>query len=229
VTAPESSPAPRAIDPHLLERYGSAAGAAAYRRKYERSLFRRLSHRREMAIVAAALGDAGAGGRVLDCPCGAGRLVPTILRSADRVVAVDLSEAMVREAREALAPLVEAGRVEFAVASADALPFPDGSFDAAVCHRLLHHLRTPEARGAVLRELARVARRGVVASFADASTAKARRQKRRGRDGRRTALSPEEFIAEARAAGLEPAGKIRRLWGPASLVAVAPFVPRPAR
>jgi ubiquinone/menaquinone biosynthesis C-methylase UbiE len=211
------------MDPRLTARYGSEAGAAAYRRKYERSWTRRLSHRREMRVVAAALRDAGASGRALDCPCGAGRLVPTILRFADHVTAADLSPAMVEEARDALAAERDAGRVDFAVAAADALPFADDAFDVAVCHRLLHHLADPAARVAILRELARVARRSVVCSFSDATTWKGRLQAWRGQTGRRIALDPATLSGEARAAGLEPLGPVRRLNGLSSLVAVASF------
>jgi SAM-dependent methyltransferase len=210
------------MDPRLAARYASEAGAAAYRRKYERSWTRRLSNRRELRVVARALADVGARGRALDCPCGAGRLVPTILRFAERVTAADLSAAMVGEAKDALRPEREAGRVDFAVASADALPFPDGAFEVAVCHRLLHHLPEASARAAVLRELARVARR-VVLSFSDRTTWKGRVQAWRGRTGRRFALEPSVLLAEARAAGLEPAGPLRRLNGLSSLVAVASF------
>jgi ubiquinone/menaquinone biosynthesis C-methylase UbiE len=211
------------MDPRLTARYGSTAGAAAYRRKYEKSWTRRLSHRREMRVVAAAVRDAGAGGRFLDCPCGAGRLVPTLLEHAEHVTAVDLSPAMVEEARDALAADADAGRVAFAVAPADALPFPDRAFDVAVCHRLLHHLADPAARTAILRELARVARRAVVCSFSDATTLKGRVQSWRGQTGRRIAFAPATLRAEAQAAGLLPLGPVRRLNGLSSLVAVTSF------
>lgn len=211
------------MDAHLLERYGSAAGAAAYRGKYERSWTRRWSNRRELAAVRAALERAGARGRVLDCPCGAGRLVPTLLGVAEHVTAVDLSPAMVAEAQAALAHEAAAGRVEFAVAPADRLPFADDAFDTAVCHRLLHHLATPEARAPVWRELARVAERRVVASFSDAGTWKARLQGWRGVKRRRTVLAPDALAAEAARHGLALDGPPIRLQSVFSLVAVAVF------
>jgi ubiquinone/menaquinone biosynthesis C-methylase UbiE len=211
------------MDPRLLARYESASGAAAYRRKYARSWIRRLSNRRELAVVRKALARAGAQGRLLDCPCGAGRLTPTLLRFAGHVTCVDLSEAMVAEARDVLAAEAAAGRVDFRVAPADALPFGDGAFDTAVCHRLLHHMATPGERAGVLAELARVASRRVVLSFADDSTRKARRQRRRGTPRRRHALRPEVLHAEAATHGLRPLGAPLRLNGFHSLVAVAVF------
>lgn len=209
------------MDAHLNTRYASAEGAAAYRSKYEASLTRRWSNRRELVAVRRAIERAQTTGRVLDCPCGAGRLVPTLLGRAEHVTGADLSPAMIVEARAALGPQIEAGRVDLLVASADRLPFPDASFDTVVCHRLLHHLSAPAERAGVLRELARVARRRVLVSFSDATTWKARLQRLRGVTRRRTILTPGELEAEARAAGLVPDGRPLRLCGLVSLVAVA--------
>lgn len=211
------------MDPHLTARYASPEGAAAYRVKYDQSLARRWSNRRELRAVAAALERAGTRGRVLDCPCGAGRLTPTLLARAEHVSAVDLSPAMVAQARDALRREAEAGRVDFAVASADRLPFADAAFDTVVCHRLLHHLADPAQRAAVWRELARVAARRVIASFSDASTWKARLQGLRGVRRRRTILHPAALAAEAAAHGLRMEGAPQRLSSVFSLVAVAVF------
>ncbi len=211
------------MDPNLLARYQSSSGAAAYRRKYERSWIRRLSNRRELAIVDRALDRAAAAGRVLDCPCGAGRLTPTILKHADEVVCADISAPMVDEAREALAPLEQAGVVSFAVAAASDLPMEDDAFDTAVCHRLIHHMAEAQERAGVLAELARVASRRVVISFSDDSTWKGRSQRRRGVARKRSALMPADLFAEAAAHGLTPLGKPLRLNGFHSLVAVAVF------
>jgi SAM-dependent methyltransferase len=211
------------VDARLLDRYASAEGAAAYRRKYERSLARRWSNRRERAIVGAALRAVGPADRALDCPCGAGRLTPTVLRHASRVDAVDLSPAMVEEARDALADISRAGRVAFAVASASALPFEDGAFDVVLCHRLIHHVADPAERAAILSELARVTRGHLVLCFNDAETWKARWQRRRAVPRRRVATTIAALDAEAGAHGLTRIGRVRRLNGLFSLVAVATY------
>ena len=211
------------MDPDLIRRYESRQGASSYRTKYDRSLARRLSNRRELKIVDRALTRAGAAGRLLDCPCGAGRLTPTLLRHGDHVTAVDLSAAMVDEARDALQELADAGRVDFAVASVDALPFEDDSFDTAVSHRLIHHVADAEERAGMLRELRRVAQRRVVLSFNDATTFKMRWQARRGKTRRRIAMKPHELRAEAHEQGLYMDGDVLRLNGLFSLVAIAVF------
>ena len=212
-----------AVERHLLHRYGSKDGALAYRHKYERTLSRRLSNRRELAIVDRTLLEAGVHGRVLDCPCGAGRLTPTILGHAEHVTAVDLSAAMVAEAKDALAPLLAGGGLDFAVASVDDLPFAEKHFDAAVCHRLIHHIADPMARAKVFAELARVTKERVVMSFSDATTIKHRLQSRRGRKRRRVAFEPDRLREEAAAEGLVLRGVPQRLNGLFSLVAVTVF------
>lgn len=211
------------MDPHLIDRYESRDGARSYRRKYERSLTRRLSNRRELAIVDRALAQAGATGRLLDCPCGAGRLTPILLRHGHHVTAVDLSAAMVEQAKDALAAEAAAGRVDFAVASVDDLPFADDAFDTAVSHRLIHHVADGRERAGMLSELRRVAARRVVVSFNDATTFKMRWQARRGKTRRRIAMTPDQLREEAAAQGLSAVGDVLRLNGLFSLVAVAVF------
>ncbi len=211
------------IDADLARRYESPEGAHAYREKYRRSLFRRLSNARELSVVRAALGRAGSAGRVLDCPCGAGRLVPVLLERAEHVTGADASASMVAEASDALAAEVGSGRVDLVVAPAERLPFEDGAFDTVVCHRLIHHVLEREDRHRILAELARVARRRVVLSFNDATTWKMGAQRRAGRARRRAAWTHDEIRDEARAAGLVLASRPRRLCGWFSLVAVAVF------
>lgn len=185
------------MDLHLGERYRSREGAAAYARKFSRSWTRRISNWRELALVEKALSRAGAAERLLDCPCGAGRLWPVLLRHAKRLFAADFSGEMLRQGR---AILGGAG-VPLAAATVGRLPFADRAFDVAVCHRLLHHL-SAEERERALSELARVARRAVVVSFADAETGRARRRKKRGGSSC-VFLAKAELAAEATRHGLE--------------------------
>lgn len=94
---------------------------------------------RQRDVTIARL-DARAGERVLDVGCGPGLLVERIAASVgDRGEArgVDLSDAMVVRARERCAGL---DRVGFDSASATALPFDDGRFDAVVCTQVLEYV-----------------------------------------------------------------------------------------
>ena len=220
----------------LRERYDSDAGARAYARKYDGRWSRRLSSRREMNLVRWAMttgreaGGGGGGGppsptgTVLDVPCAAGRLVPVLLEHADRVTAVDRSPAMVAVAREATAGEAAAGRVVVGEGDAMALAFADGAFDTVVCWRLLHHLTERGDRVRVLRELARTSRRGVVVTFADAGTWKARFQRWRRRNRRCAKLTTHGLASEARDAGLSLLAT-RRLSSLFSLLAAAVLLP----
>ncbi len=164
------------------------------------------------------------GGAVLDVPCAAGRLVPVLLERADRVTAIDLSPAMVAVATESLAAEIAGGRVLVGQGDASALRFDDGAFVTVVCWRLLHHLTDRTSRLAILRELSRTSRRGVIVTFADSETWKSRFQRLRNRNRRCQKLTQAEFRAEAAEAGLETLG-VRRLSSPFSLLAAAALRP----
>ena len=218
----------------LRARYDSEAGARAYAAKYDRRWSRRLSSRREMNLVRWAMRKTGLSaqraergiraGAVLDVPCAAGRLIPVLLEFADRVTAIDRSPTMVAVATAASATEAAAGRVLVGEGDASALRFDDRAFEVVVCWRLLHHLTDRADRIRVLRELARTCRRGVVVTFADASTWKARFQRWRRRNRRCAKLSASDLAAEARESGLGLVA-VRRLSSLFSLVAAAVLRP----
>ena len=107
----------------------------------------RRTEPRIQARIEAALGDAR---RVVNVGAGAGSYEP-----ADRtVVAVEPSPTMIRQRPPAAPPVVRA--------FAEALPFRDATFDAALAIFTVHHWSDA---GQGLRELARVARRQVVLTF----------------------------------------------------------------
>jgi SAM-dependent methyltransferase len=97
------------------------------------------------------------GGSGLDVGCGAGAEVRMIADRAGpggRAVGLDLSEALLTEARSRAA---EDQRIEFVAGDAHAMPFVDGEFDGARVERALQHMADPIA---VLSEMARVVRPG---------------------------------------------------------------------
>lgn len=111
-------------------------------------------HRRIVERVAALAPTS-----VLDAGCGEGFVARELARSLPEVAITgcDLSPRAVRfaAARQPVAT--------FAVASVFALPFADGAFDVVGCFEVLEHL-PDDGPIRALRELARVARRGVILS-----------------------------------------------------------------
>ena len=95
-----------------------------------------------------------AGRRVLDVGCGPGALTRLLVDhiGASGVAAVDPAEAFVEAARSRLPDGVDVRR-----ASADALPFEDNTFDAAVAQLVVQFMPEPVSG---LREMARVTRPG---------------------------------------------------------------------
>ena len=101
---------------------------------------------------------AGNAARILDVGTGAGDMPIAFARHGWKVVATDVNPHVLRVARARVAGVPG---VEVIEADVRALPLEDASVDVAHCSLLLHHL-APEAAVAALRELRRVARRGVV-------------------------------------------------------------------
>jgi ubiquinone/menaquinone biosynthesis C-methylase UbiE len=76
--------------------------------------------------------------RVLDVATGAGHTALALAPHVARVIASDMTEEMLAEAAK-LARARGLGNVETQRASAEALPFPDASFDLVTCRLAAHH------------------------------------------------------------------------------------------
>jgi SAM-dependent methyltransferase len=93
-------------------------------------------------------------GRVLDVGCGTGTVTEEMaLRTEARVTGIDLDPAMVAFSQ------ARGGRAHYRPGDAHDLPFPDGWFDATVCHFLLMWCRDPVQAAT---EMVRVTRPGGV-------------------------------------------------------------------
>jgi demethylmenaquinone methyltransferase/2-methoxy-6-polyprenyl-1,4-benzoquinol methylase len=121
-----------------------------------------LDARWRHAAVAAA--HVGVGDRALDVACGTGRLTEALARATTpggQAVGVDVSRGMLRRATARAAgaarPAVQQGMPVYLEADALALPFEDGSFDAAT---IGFGLRNLPDYAAGLREMTRVVRPG---------------------------------------------------------------------
>ncbi len=151
--------------------------------------------------------------RILDVGCGTGRLARGLAERGARVWGVDPADAMLDRARA-----VRARNVVFARAAAEALPFPDGSFDRAVLRQVVHLVDRLRAFAEVARVLA-ARGRVVVATFHPdhfENVWVARVFPRVAELDRARFPTPEELVAELGAAGFAKP-TIRRLQQAARL------------
>jgi ubiquinone/menaquinone biosynthesis C-methylase UbiE len=175
------------------------------------------AHRAEMTLL-----DVGTGG---------GDIPRALLRWAERrgrrlsVVGIDSRPEVVAAARVAEPRDSSAGRLELHVGDGRSLPYPDRSFDVAHASLVLHHL-APPAASELLREMARVARLGVVindlhrgrlgwlGAWLVGHLLTANRYTRHDAPlSVRRAYRAEEMSALLRAAGLTPVRTIRGAFG----------------
>ena len=112
---------------------------------------------RELAPVFADFAGIEAGQRVLDVGCGSGVLTEELARrvGADHVSGADPSPLL-----EACAQRVPGA--ELKRASAESLPWPDDSFDAALAQLVVHFMAVPEVGAAEMQRVTRAG--GVVAA-----------------------------------------------------------------
>jgi len=191
------------------DRYSSEAVAS----KYLAQTMGTSRDCREKRCILEALAELPRGARVLDLPCGPGRLTECLVRRGFRVVGADSSPGMIELAGRNWAALTATDpalrpMASFHVREVLETGYEDGSFDAVVCNRLMHHYPDPELRRAALRELARVCRGTLVVSFFDLWTLDGLRSflrlcYRRPAYWDRCPISRAKFAADASSAGLK--------------------------
>jgi ubiquinone/menaquinone biosynthesis C-methylase UbiE len=147
----------RILEPELME---EPAQALAYARADFAEVNQGFVERFRAAFPELARG------RVLDLGCGPADIPIRLARALPgvTVVAVDGSEVMLAEARNAVARAGASGQVRLIRARAPDLPFPARAFDAVISNSLLHHLSDPLP---FWREVARIARPGAALLIMD--------------------------------------------------------------
>lgn len=114
---------------------------------------------REAAFVAEAL-DLSTGDRVLDVPCGHGRLANPLADRGCRVVGIDVTPGFLSRGRADARDRGVADRADYARGDMRALPFPAGRFDAAFNAFTSFGYFDDAGNRRLLAELARVLRPG---------------------------------------------------------------------
>lgn len=98
-------------------------------------------------IIPMAVTELSGFGRICDVGCGEGQVARALAASGARVVGVDPTRRNIEVARE------RGGGPDYEVASADALPFADASFDAVVACLVFEHI---DALDQSIAEVARI-------------------------------------------------------------------------
>ncbi len=143
--------------------------AASYDEHRFSGVLGRLKNWRDQRLVEKAVKRAGHVERILDVPCGTGRLIRSLTSRVSHSVGADVSLDMI-ECSRLSAPAKEGGLkglLEYVQCDAKYLPFGNDSFDVVMSGRFLHHLFnvSQSDRVQVIKEFARVSRRWVLGDF----------------------------------------------------------------
>lgn len=202
-----------------LEQWTTPHAASDYPSKYGKS----IRDRREFGCIRRFVDTLAPNSRILDLPCGTGRLTALLLSRGLQVVGADCSEWMVATARQQLSELGDGGSAHsaapiFEVREALNTRYPAGAFDAIVCNRLFHHFREQETRAAVLKEFGRICRGPILVSFfnsfaLDAVRIRVKHWIRRKVAQDRIPISMSTMVRDVRNAGMDVIAKWSVLWG----------------
>jgi len=142
--------------------YQSKRAAETYDQRRFKSLKGKWLDAREKRIIGELLEYLPQGGQILDLACGTGRIAEYLLSRDYEVCGVDISQEMLKVAKERLSNFGEL--IEFQQADAERLPFGEKRFDSATCFRLFGHV-PPETRVKILKEMKRVTRGPFIAAY----------------------------------------------------------------
>ena len=189
------------------------------------------AHRGELSLL-----DVGTGGA--DIP------LALLERAATRsrqwsIVALDSRPEILAAAVIARPALAVTDGLELHVGDGRSLPYPDDSFDVAHCSLVVHHC-SPDEAVALLREMARVARLGVVVNDLDRRRlgwvgawlighilTRNRYFRQDAPTSVQRAYRPAEMVAFLRAAGLTPVRIVRGSFGQRYAIAALPTPDQP--
>jgi ubiquinone/menaquinone biosynthesis C-methylase UbiE len=181
--------------------------------KYNQALVGTRKHTREMKALEIAVRGIPRDSRVLDFPCGTGRLNSLLEEKGYQVTAVDSSYHMAAIARQNRGSSADQSP-GYAVSDVLKTAFCDDAFDAVICNRLFHHFYEKDIRRTALSELARISKGPVVISYysthcLDAVTFRIKNGLRGRKPTDRVPIPPSVLAEDARASGLNVVREIR--------------------
>lgn len=146
------------------DRFKTPTTAGAYPTSYRTGNRR---DEREKNAILRCLRYIPTGSRLLDFPCGSGRLLGLLQSAGYEVSGADSSLAMLEKIRAQS----EYDGINLYESDVFASGFQDGEFDSVITNRLFHHFTCADDRKTALRELGRISRGRVVISYFDCFSA----------------------------------------------------------
>ncbi|MAT16137.1 MAG: hypothetical protein CMJ46_12810 [Planctomyces sp.] len=198
-----------------VDRFNQEAVASKYPSEYKRT----LRDWCEKNAIRDAVSDLEPGSRVLDLPCGTGRLTKLLTKAGFDVTGGDSSPHMVTLAHENWRNHGgDPKQARFEVRDVMNTGFADNSFDAVICNRLFHHFNESETRVRAFRELKRISKRQVIVSFFnsfafDSVRFKLKHFLRGTKPADRIPIPLATIVADLEEAGLRMVASIPVIWG----------------
>ncbi len=112
----------------------------------------------EQRIIEQWIDEMPEGSVILDAPCGTGRFLPSYERNGHQVYFLDISSDMIAQARR---KLKKPGPFMFGVGDVRQVPLEDKSVDYTLNIRITRWL-SPEDNVRMMKEMQRVARKGII-------------------------------------------------------------------
>ena len=131
--------------------------------KYE-ALADAMLGKNTLSLIREKLRAEGRLGRVAEFGCGTGFMTKILAGKADSLIATDLSDDMVRLARENVTGFTN---IQFQVADCQNTTFPDREFDTAIMSLVLHHVENADM---TLSEMKRILKPGGTLIIANLTT-----------------------------------------------------------
>lgn len=112
----------------------------------------------EQRIIEQWIDEMPEGSVILDAPCGTGRFFPAYERNKHLVLGLDISPDMIAQAK---AKITQPSQFKFGIGDVRQVPLEDKSVDFSINVRITRWL-SPEDNVKMMREMQRVARKGII-------------------------------------------------------------------
>lgn len=151
-----------------------------YRQRYQKRWHKRRVTDREIMRLKQLLASQPRCRRLLDLPCGGGRVSAPLAEVTDSLIQADIGLSQVLMARQVMGAGSQ-GNITWLTASAFTIPLKDDAVDGVLCNRLTHHLPSNAEQERLIEELLRVSKRFVILSYYDHNSFKSLGRRLRGK------------------------------------------------